>query len=264
MCGLTVGRLPPPDSPPVLAALAEAGSEDPTILHPLEIAEAFRHALAAGRAATLDRSSAFVGFAQAAALAAGEAFVRGLSHHPWNAGFDLTRQLWAARTAFETPNAGYRPLTSFRSSTTLFALWNGFETRTCVAGGEWPLGDDDRTPRGSCLWKLAFRADTRVFELRLPSDWASLVERYPLCVGDSGHPVAPGVSVRGPVYIPDWARACRDWDGIRLPLEGLARIVLTEIPVLDGFTALVLTDSWHERTAWLNWKVQAARVCGYR
>jgi hypothetical protein len=72
---------------------------------------------------------------------------------------------------------------------------------------------------------------------------------------------ATGITLPAPLYTVDWASAGRDWDGVRMTLEGFARTAFVEIPALDGVTTYI-TDRLHERTDWLRPVLDDARSIG--
>jgi hypothetical protein len=127
-------------------------------------------------------------------------------------------------------------------------------------------------PGPASRWHLPVRQAARIFEIGSPSDWASLVGRYPKGAkglhagwelpGPNQHPdevrtlaqTTGQHALRTTAFrhlLPDWGAAANDYDGVHLSWAGF---LTAEGYVADlGDGSLTMLRYWgSERTLWLN------------
>src|SRR5690606_27224849 len=86
---------------------------------------------------------------------------------------------------------------------------------------------------------VSVRGGIRVYELRGPDDWVSLVERHPLAVTLSRrHDWWNVTGLDGAWLIPDWQAAAEDFDVVHLTVMGYLRMAGRALDAGDGRTLL--------------------------
>lgn len=102
------------------------------------------------------------------------------------------------------------------------------------------------------VWPVQVRNPLRVYEISTPSDWARLVEKYPLSVAESRRSV--WFDTTGEYrdwFIPDWAAVAEDYDAAHLSLHGYLTTPGMAIPLSDNVSATVLGGWDPDATYWL-------------
>lgn len=91
----------------------------------------------------------------------------------------------------------------------------------------------------------------RVHEVHGPADWAALVERFPLEVGESRGPDWWQVTGRvGRWLIPDWPRVAAEFDAVHVSVRGYLSTAGRVVPIGDD-AATLLTGWSPDVTHWL-------------
>lgn len=92
--------------------------------------------------------------------------------------------------------------------------------------------------------------DRRVLEIRAPSDWTDLVDRFPLSVDRSRrHDWWRATGGTGPWQIPDWAAVGQHFDGVHLTVAGYLASAGCALATRAGQTVLAGFDP--DLTYWL-------------
>lgn len=113
------------------------------------------------------------------------------------------------------------------------------------------LADDEACyglgPSIGC-WRVSLAPDVRVYEIRMPSDWIILCERYPRVIEPPPEWARWGVgAMRG--LCPDWKAVARDWDGLHVSMSGLLTTV--GLPLAVGMYGSIFEDEiGSELTLW--------------
>jgi hypothetical protein len=264
---MTPGGLSEKHLAPVVLALGQA-REAPVDFRKEQghwVCDEFAAAYAGVSPWAMDRSRTILGLEAVASElhAKGEAFLREAQTHPWLAPFAADRQGWVdcsgvlpsrrpTKEQFAVPHGEWPSPGSPKPAPG--ALWTS-SLLPDSSLGQWP--DLCRALPSGVIWRLSFPESVRVKEIRGVQDWAGLVRRYPRKVSSRPLRLTPDVVVRAPLYGVDWAAVGRDWDAVRFPLDGLARLAFVEVRVMDGITAW-LTGYGLEETLWLRWRVEQA------
>jgi hypothetical protein len=96
-------------------------------------------------------------------------------------------------------------------------------------------------------WAVCLIGGMRVFQIRSPSDWLQLCERFPRRLGESS-------------VAPDWNVAATAMDGVHLTTLGLVSVQGVPLVTRFGETSLVGWDA--ESTAWLKPCIEEAVLLG--
>lgn len=103
------------------------------------------------------------------------------------------------------------------------------------------------------VWVVHTRNNPRVYEIRNPTDWAHLVDSYPLAVPESKR--YDWFRTTGEHHhwvIPDWVAVAEDYDGVHLSLHGYLTTPGIAIPLSNSAGATVLAGWNPDVTWWLN------------
>lgn len=100
------------------------------------------------------------------------------------------------------------------------------------------------------IWPVEVIGDPRIFEITGPSDWAHLVEAYPLSVTASRrHDWYRTTSRSSEWLIPNWSAVAADYDAVHLTVNGYLTTPGVAIDVPGGATVLA---GWNpDETYWL-------------
>lgn len=178
----------------------------------------------------------------------------------WHQPLDLTNQTWIChdpgirhgrRLPFSS-NFGHHwdataPAASAVTSTRLPRLP---ATRLLADLNACPRDRPD--PAALSAWHANLKPDATVYEIHSPTDWVTLVTRYPshrtdLCL-------APDLMRRWPakqlIWTPEWRAVAKDYDGVHLSVAGwlTATSQILDLPDLGGHT---ICEGWPaESTGW--------------
>jgi hypothetical protein len=110
--------------------------------------------------------------------------------------------------------------------------------------------DDSFGEERASVWNMNVAIGARVAEIHGLTDWARLVEAYPLNVtGARRADWSRRYGWAGPWLVPDWSRLANDWDGVHVSANGYLRAQEQAAPVRDGRTVLA---GWNpDATYWL-------------
>ncbi|QZS56051.1 hypothetical protein [Rhodococcus opacus] len=103
------------------------------------------------------------------------------------------------------------------------------------------------------VWPVTVRRTPRVYEITNPTDWARLVDAYPLAVVESKR--SDWFHTTGEYhdwFIPDWTAVADDYDAVHLTLHGYLTTPGLAIPLADNNGATVLAGWNPDATWWLN------------
>lgn len=113
------------------------------------------------------------------------------------------------------------------------------------------LLEEDSSGGGEArVWPVSIRNSPRVYEISNPTDWAALVDAYPLAVPESRRSV--WFETTGEYrdwFIPDWAAVAEDYDAAHLSLHGYLSTPGIAIPLSENAGATVLAG-WDPDTTW--------------
>jgi hypothetical protein len=111
---------------------------------------------------------------------------------------------------------------------------------------------DGRDHRLARCWPVAPHSGARVCEITGPSQWAALVDRYPLEVSRSRrHDWCQATGWAGRWMIPNYAAVAADWDAIHLTVGGYLTTAGIAVPI--GANARTMLAGWDpDATWWLN------------
>ena len=126
-------------------------------------------------------------------------------------------------------------------------------TRDRIGPLELMLEEDSLSCGEARVWPVHIRNNPRVYEISRPTDWAQLVDAYPLAVPESKrHDWFRTTGTHHRWYIPDWAAVAGDYDGVHLTLHGYLATPGTAIPLFNNAGATVLAGWDPDATWWLN------------
>jgi hypothetical protein len=103
------------------------------------------------------------------------------------------------------------------------------------------------------VWPVSIRRTPRVYEITNPTDWARLVDAYPLFVPESKR--SDWFDTTGEYhdwFIPDWVAVADDYDAVHLTLHGYLTTPGLAIPLANNKGATVLAGWNPDATWWLN------------
>ncbi|WP_213576591.1 hypothetical protein [Rhodococcus sp. USK13] len=103
------------------------------------------------------------------------------------------------------------------------------------------------------VWPVSVRSTPRVYEITNPTDWARLVDAYPLFVPESKR--SDWFDTTGEYhdwFIPDWVAVTDDYDAVHLTLHGYLTTPGLAIPLANNEGATVLAGWNPDATWWLN------------
>lgn len=111
----------------------------------------------------------------------------------------------------------------------------------------------DRTrPAALSAWRASVRSDARVAEIHSPTDWVTLVQRYPShrtdrCLAPHLDQAWPGTSLAWTV---DWRGLSRDYDGVHLSVAGWLTATSQLLALANG-RGHTFCEGWpSESTVW--------------
>lgn len=184
------------------------------------------------------------------------------SRHPWEAPLGKRPQSWVSRGSGAPLKESFACPTGYVGNGYLRPASGGIWTTTTIEGWPrgWFLGLVFGTPASidRRVWQMRITPEARIYEIRVPDDFAQLVESYPVLREAGPRRLTPDWTLPGPLYLPDWQQASRHWDGIRFTMLGKLRTLTLPLPVLNGYTTL-LDDLGCEETLWLNWVFEDIR-----
>jgi hypothetical protein len=107
------------------------------------------------------------------------------------------------------------------------------------------------------VWSLAIGQQARIYEVRVPGDWADLAQRYPCRIDAGDRPDWgrwSGISPTG--VITDWRAVSQEWDGVHVTVAGYLATAYQALQAGDGFAFLA---GWNpDETLWVHDVVTSA------
>lgn len=105
-----------------------------------------------------------------------------------------------------------------------------------------------RLPNPISCWRITVDEGARVLEIRVPSDWAKLCERYPAIIETPSHWPRSEVDTKRAITA-DWKLVRQDWDAVHISMSAV--LTATDKPILMGDRATMLEGFCSEVTVWL-------------
>ncbi|WP_206508608.1 hypothetical protein C5142_00610 [Rhodococcus sp. BGS-1C] len=138
-------------------------------------------------------------------------------------------------------------------STPIFATLTSSRARNGIGSLELLMEEDSSGGGEAQIWPVHVRNSPRVYEIWSPSDWAHLVEKYPLAVPESRRSVwFDTTGEHRNWFIPDWAAVAEDYDAAHLSLHGYLTTPGIAILLSDNERSTLLGGWDPDATFWLN------------
>ena len=188
-------------------------------------------------------------------LALAREWLEAHSDHPWQAKLSHQRQAWPADASQHAPSeSDFSPPSGYFGHGVWRPRRGGLETTTMIEGwpSQWRISYRWPPEVQLKLWSFAVRPSARLLEIHEAEDWRQLTERYPVLVESRPLVEQPDVTLPAPLYLPDWSKVAKDWDGVRMTMGGILASAYVVQSVLDGYT-LLNDQIADERTLWMNW-----------